>query len=150
MLFKETARDLFRMKNHGATVYRNQLIKKRDALNERILKIREMLIEEKLEAGDYQALKKETENNIRDLGAQLDQLADPEASITKLLHKHSPRFLNLAHLYDYAPAADKRKLYTSMFIGNLMYNGLDLKVSDVFPVMRLLFGDTTIQEEIRP
>ncbi len=150
MLFKEIARDLFRMKNHGATVHRNQMIKKRDALNERILKIREMLIEEKLEAGDYQALKKETDNHIRELGIRLDKLADPKASITKLLHKHSPRFLNLAHLYDYASAPDKRKLYTAIYSGNLVYDGSDLKVSGVFPVMRLLFGDTTIQEESRP
>jgi hypothetical protein len=88
-----------------------------------------MLIEEKLQAGDYQALKKETENNIRELGTRLDQLADPEASITKLLHKHSPRFLNLAHLYDDAPAGKVTDQFLHRIVNRVIRYGGKFEVN---------------------
>lgn len=141
-LFKEIARDLLRIRNQTATKNRDLQNKNIHSLTERLVKIREMLVDEKIESADYQALKRETEDKIKRLQAQLELSVDPEITITKLLNRHSPGFLKLDALYQSATVADQRKLYMVIFAGNTEFDGESLTNSAVFPVVKLIFKES--------
>jgi site-specific DNA recombinase len=121
ILAKEIARDVFKQQTADKTSNRLQLISKLDALNSKRHKMRELLVEEKLDQQDYLDLRADYSGKIAMLLTQLEHMPDCEPSITKILNKYASELLSLNLLFGQGSTEDQRRLIAATFHLPVLY-----------------------------
>src|SRR5579872_1722193 len=108
-----------------STVYRSQtkghredlkLIRQElELINTRLVKARNRLLDDELDAADYRAIKSECEKKITELESRLMSTNTPDTDIEKLLRKAIEALSHLDRLWEEATAEKKRQIIGSIF-----------------------------------
>ncbi len=121
-VFKEIVRDVFKQQTLSRQTQRLQALAKKEALQSRLKKARELLLTDAINSQDYQEIKTECETQIKSAETALNGLPDLGDAITQLLNRYSKRFLDLHDLYNNASLEDKRKLINRLFYEDLKFS----------------------------
>ena len=148
-LFVEVISDNYKNQNATQTTSRSELLKEIDALNSRISKGRELLLNNDIDGADYKTIKTENEYKINVLEARLAEAAavNPKTeNITPLLNKAIGNLTQLDALYSKSDTYKKRELIGSMYPQKFTYENLQhrtAQTSDLYTCIYLINSKIT-------
>jgi site-specific DNA recombinase len=120
-LFQEIIKDMFRQQSQVSEQRREQLHHKVVQLTDRISKARELLLNGSLEPDDYQQVKMTSEDTIRQMQSELEQLPDTAKTFTTLVNRHKSSWLNLVEAWQGSSSDEQRRLFRYLFPQNIRY-----------------------------
>jgi site-specific DNA recombinase len=126
-LYVTTLKEEFSKKTNSKQSESKQILFQIDELNKRLKNAREMFADEKLDAEDYNELKKDCSNKIIILEAKLSGSSLVEKGIDGLLNQAIGNLSKLETLYNEGTIAQKRKIFGSIYPEKLVFDGFNFE-----------------------
>jgi hypothetical protein len=143
-VFKSVIMDVYANDYHSTGISKKQYIERITALNNKITKARELLLNDDIEPSDFKAVKVEAEREITVLESNLSELQSNKMSIAEVEKTLDLALVKLTSLNDIYTNSDhyaKRKLIGSIYPEKFTIEDLTsrtIKPSDVFEFIYLV------------
>jgi len=121
-LYKESITYNFEMMVKGSVELKRVTKKDIDVLNNKIDKVRELLINDQISLEDYAAIKKQLEEKIYILRKKLNSFDKKEDNINNLIEKLSNTLVDIEKAYFEAEIALKREIIAAISPEKLVYH----------------------------
>lgn len=110
---------------------------------------RKFLLQEKIDADDYRAEKKECETRLFKLESQMNDLIVLKPDIKPMFDDAIGLLENIDHAYKHGTLEFKREFLGSMFPGKLQFDGLKVRTQKVNEVGRLIYSMGAAFSEVK-
>ena len=110
-----------------------------EQLSNRLVKARNLLIDDQLDAADYKAIKSECEKKITELECKLLNNNNTDTNIEELLRKAIQVLSQLDQLWEEATAERKRQIIGSIFPEKLVFDGEHFQTTRLNEGARLIY-----------
>ena len=121
-LYKESITYNFEMMVKGSVELKRVTKQDIDVLNNKIDKVRELLINDQISPEDYAAIKKQLEEKIYSLRKKLNSFDKKEDNINNLIEKLSNTLVDIEKAYFEAEIGLKREIIAAIFPEKLIYD----------------------------
>lgn len=139
-VFIETVQQSFSVINGHLNTERKQILFQLEELNTRLKKAREMFADQKMEADDYKALKMDCTSKINELEIKLTNSPQKENNIDDLLITAVRHLSCLDVMYQDSDIANKRKIISSIYPENLVFDGEAYRTNRLNEAVRLIYN----------
>jgi site-specific DNA recombinase len=139
-LYIEICKDVFKQRTRTD---REDLTKLKEDLSResaRLIKARDLLLNEEIDSADYKSIKLAGERKIADLENKLFSAGRIETNIGPMLDKAFKTLSNLETLYQDADLKTKRRIIGSIFPEKLVFNGNNYRTARVNEAVQLIFN----------
>ncbi len=122
----------------GKNDLRKQILSQIAVLNKRTTKLREMLLNEELEAGDYRIMKFENEEKIKNLENDLMELATDRTNIPELVKKMVDVSVKIVSKYPKQSVSFQRKFINAIYPQKLVFDDVTYRTPKANPGFALI------------
>lgn len=139
-LYIEVCKDVYKQRTKTD---REDLTKLKEDLareSARLIKARDLLLNEEIDSADYKSIKSTGEKKIADLENKLFSAGRVESNIGPLLDKAFKTLSNLETLYQDGDLKTKRKVIGSIFPEKLVFNGNNYRTARVNEAVELIYN----------
>jgi site-specific DNA recombinase len=138
-VYGEVIARLYHSQNKGQREDLKSIRLELEQLNTRLVKARNRLIDDELDATDYKAVKAECDNRISQLESRLFSAGSSETHIEALLAKALENLSHLEQLWEDASAERKRLIIGSIFPEKLVFDGNRFQTARLNEGARLIY-----------
>lgn len=138
-VFIETVRQSFGVINGHINNERKQILFQLEELNTRLKKAREMFADQKMEADDYKAIKMDCTAKINELEIKLSNAPQKQNNIDDLLKRAVRHLTSLDVMYEDSDVCNKRKIISSIYPENLVFDGEAYRTNRLNEAVRLIY-----------
>jgi site-specific DNA recombinase len=118
---------------------RKNLVAELERTNKRLQNARIMKVDGDLADDDFRILKTDCNNRIEELEKKLSQLSNKNSEINALLEQSLPKLSKLDVLFENGSVEDRRRIISSMFPENLLFDGKAYRTPRINEGANLIF-----------
>jgi site-specific DNA recombinase len=138
-VFVNLINDTFQNFNKQLNSNKKQILIQLEEINKRLKNAREMFADQKMDSDDYKTIKSECTIKINELEMKLTASPEKEKNIDILLNKAVGHLSDVDVLYDQADIDDKRKIISSIYPENLVFDGEAYRTNRLNEAVRLIY-----------
>ena len=138
-VYTEVISSLYRSQTKGQREDLKLIRQELEVVNTRLVKARNRLLDDELDAADYRAIKSECEKKITELESRLLNSNTPDTNIEALLRKAIEALTHLDRLWEEATAETKRQIIGSIFPEKLVFDGERFQTTRLNEGARLIY-----------
>ena len=138
-VYKEVITRLYNTQNKRLRLELRGIQLELEQVNTRLVKARNRIIENGLDAADYKAVKEECEKKITQFEARLFAPNNSDTNIEGLLGKALENLCHLEQLWEEATAERKRRIIGSIFPEKLIFDGKTFQTARLNEGARLIY-----------
>ncbi|MFP5081655.1 recombinase family protein [Pedobacter sp. JCM 36344] len=122
----------------GKNDLRKQILSQITVLNKRTTKLRELLLNEELEAGDYRLMKFENEEKIKNLENDLMELATDRTNVPETVKQMINAALKIVYKYPEQTVSFQRKFVNAIYPQKLVFDNGTYRTTKTNPGIALI------------
>ncbi|WP_457270360.1 recombinase family protein [Pedobacter sp. UYEF25] len=122
----------------GKNDLRKQILSQIAVLNKRTTKLRELLLNEELEAGDYRLMKFENEEKIKNLENDLMELVTDRTNVPETVKHMIEASLKIVTEYSKQPVSFQRKFVNAIYPQKLVFDNCTYRTTKTNPGVALI------------
>ncbi len=141
-LFRSVILDVYKNEYQTTGISRKQYIDRITALNNKVTKARELLLNDDIEAADFRAVKMEAEREMMVLESKISELRSNQMSLSdveKTLDSAMDKLTSIDVLYSNSDHYAKRKLIGSIYPEKFTFEDLKVRTAKTGEVFNLIY-----------